>query len=230
MSLLLGIETSTTQASIAIAGEGGILGEAALPGEVNPSAALMLAIDALLRAHGLTAGRLNGIAVSLGPGSFTGVRLGLATARGLALALEIPVRGVGTFDLLCADYAGEAAQVCPVVNAHSHGLYTAVYRKEGPGYRCETAPYTCKSEELPARVEGEVLFLGPHVSKFRDILQTVFGGRASFEAADRFPRASAAARLFDSPLALHDDPPGSVSPLYILPGVRLACDRGSEVK
>jgi tRNA threonylcarbamoyladenosine biosynthesis protein TsaB len=192
-----------------------------LPDAGRPSAELVPALDRLLKRHRLAAADIGGIAVGTGPGSFTGIRLGIATARGLSLARGIPIRGIGGFDNLLAGFKGAAACVCPIVDAHSYGIYTAVYEREGGSYRCRRAPFVCRPEELPGLVEGEVVIVGPHLGRFREKLAGLFGSRASFDAADRFPSASAAALLFDGPAAVCDDPPGAVTPLYLLPGVRM---------
>ncbi|MEI6632346.1 MAG: tRNA (adenosine(37)-N6)-threonylcarbamoyltransferase complex dimerization subunit type 1 TsaB [Chlamydiota bacterium] len=219
---ILGIETSTRRASLAVAADGALLAEVVLPGDSNPSAQLLPALDGLLKKCGLVPRDIGGIAAGTGPGSFTGIRIGLATARGLSAARGMPIRGVGGFDNLLAGYVGgDAARVCPLVDAHSYGVYAAVYEREGTGYRRVKAPFVCRPDALPGLVEGEVFFMGPHLGRFRELLAGLFGSRASFDAGDRFPAASTAALLFDGPAALRDDPPGTVAPLYLLPGVRV---------
>jgi hypothetical protein len=100
-------------------------------------------------------------------------------------------------------------------------VYAAVYERDRVGYRLVKEPFVCKPDGLPAVVGGEVFFTGPHLGRFRELLAGLFGSRASFDAEDRFPAASTTALLFDSPAALRDDPPGTVVPLYLLPGVRV---------
>lgn len=241
---ILGIETSTQRASLAVAAGGTLLAEVVLPGDANPSAQLVPALDGLLKRYGLAPAEIGGIAVGTGPGSFTGIRIGLATARGFFAARGTPLRGVGAFDNLIGGYSGlsraedpnfppsslppggggvgrgGAARVCPIVDAHSYGVYAAVYEREGMGYRLVNAPFVCKPDALPGLIEGGVFFMGPHLGRFRDLLAGIFGVRASFDAEDRFPSAATAALSFDSPAALRDDPPGTVVPLYLLPGVR----------
>lgn len=218
---ILGIETSTRTAGLAVAEGEKVAAETVLPREKSNSASLIPGLDRMLKEAHIQLGELRGIAVGIGPGSFTGIRLGLATARGLSLALGIPVRGVGVFDLLLADYRGDAERICPLIDAHSYGCYSALYEKAGGGYRRAREPMVCRPEELANKIEGDIFFLGPHVGKFRSDLKKLFGARASFDAEDRFPSAATAARLYDNPRAVHDDPPGSVGPLYILPGVRV---------
>jgi len=218
---ILGIETSMQRATLAVVEGDAVIAEANLPDGERPSASLLPTLDTLLRAHGVGLKELRGIAVGIGPGSFTGIRLGLATARGLSLSLNIPVRGICCFDNLLATYEGTASRVCPLVNAHSYGFYTAVYARDGRTFARVREPFVCQPAELAKMVEGEVFFIGPHLSKFREVLAQLFGERASFDGLDRFPTASSAARLHESPLALRDDPPGTVAPLYLLAGVRV---------
>ena len=218
--MVLGIETSTRRGSVALAAGGGIVAEAALPEDRTQSAALLPAVEALLAGRGAAPRDIGGIAAGIGPGSFTGVRLGLATARGLALDLGIPIRGICSFDALASRCPAGEGTICTLADAHSHGLYAAVYERRGEGIERVREPFVCRPEELPGRIEGRVFFTGPRLTRMRDALAGLFGGRATFDAGDRFPEASAAALLFESPFALPDDPPDSLGPLYLLPGVR----------
>jgi tRNA threonylcarbamoyladenosine biosynthesis protein TsaB len=218
---ILGIETSTRRAGLAIAAGGALLAEVVLPDVGSPSAQLVPALDGLLKQCGLVPRDIGGIAAGTGPGSFTGIRIGLATARGFCAARGTPLRGIGGFDNLLAGYTGGAPRVCPLVDAHSYGVYTAVYERDRAGYRLVKEPFVCKPDVLPGVVGGEVFFMGPHLGRFRELLAGLFGSRASFDAEDRFPSASTAALLFESPAALRDEPPGTVAPLYLLPGVRV---------
>lgn len=221
---ILGIETSTHRASLAVAEGCEVIAKSVLPESASLSASLVPALDALLHNAGVGMEEIAGIAAGLGPGSFTGIRLGLATARGLSLARNITLRGIGSFDILLSDYAGEARRVCPLVDAHSYGCYAALYERGEEGMKLVREPFICQPQELAGIVKEEIFFMGPHLSRFRDRLMKAFGGRASFDDADTFPRASAAARLFGSQLALADAPPGSLSPIYILPGVKRVKD------
>lgn len=251
---ILGIETSTRRAGLAIVRDGALLREAVLPEETNPSAQLVPALERLMNECGFVPAEIGGIAVGIGPGSFTGIRIGLATARGFCTARGTPLRGISGFDNLISGCAGlkfgsgmatpPAAEgqgapfslppcgggkgkgdfpprICPIVDAHSYGLYAAIYARAEAGYRREKEPFVCKPEELPERVGGEVFFMGPHLGRFREVLAGLFGPRASFDAEDRFPSAATAALLYDGPAAVRDDPPRTVSPLYLLPGVRV---------
>ncbi len=217
---ILGLELSTREGSLAVADGEKVVIEEILPAGKSSSSSIMPVLNKSLQMASIKLNELDGIAVGVGPGSFTGIRLGLAVAKGLAIALDIPVRGVCGFDMLLGDYKGKAYRVCPLISAHSYGLYAALYERDGSDYKRTIEPFVCQPDELPKRINGELLFLGPDLDRFRGILKGIFAGRASFDRKDVFPRASAAARLYASPRAIHDKPPDGVNLIYILPGAR----------
>src|SRR5947208_7933580 len=106
--LILAFDTATEVATSALVADGEVLGE-----RVSRASTLLEDVDALLRRGGMRADAIDALAVGIGPGSFTGVRIGLATARGLALAPDVPVAGVSTLDALAAGAPGTV----PVVDA-----------------------------------------------------------------------------------------------------------------
>ena len=106
--LILAFDTATDVATSALVSDGEVLGE-----RTSRAVTLLEDVDALLRQAGARTGDLDGLAVGIGPGSFTGVRVGLATARGLALALGVPVAGVSTLGALAAGAPGAV----PVIDA-----------------------------------------------------------------------------------------------------------------
>ena len=112
--LILAFDTATSTATSALVCDGTVLGE----GTTTPVRVLE-DIDALLRDAGVAASELDALAVGIGPGSFTGVRMGLASARGLALALDIPVAGVSTLAALAAG----APDAVALIDAKRHELF-----------------------------------------------------------------------------------------------------------
>ena len=132
--LILAFDTATDVATSALVADGEVLGERS-----STPKALLEDVDALLRQGGAHAGDVEALAVGLGPGSFTGTRIGLAMARGLALALGVPAAGVSTLDALAAGAPGAV----PVIDAKRHEVFVpgpeAVPPGElelGPGTMC----------------------------------------------------------------------------------------------
>src|SRR6266516_4087305 len=112
--LILAFDTATDVATSALVANGDVLGE-----RVSRAATLLEDVDALLRQAGAEAADLEGLAVGIGPGSFTGLRVGLATARGLAIGLELPVAGVSTLAALAAGAPGAV----PVIDARRREIF-----------------------------------------------------------------------------------------------------------
>ena len=123
--LILAFDTATSSATAALARDGVTLGEQSVPARH-----LLEAVDALLDAAGAVPADLDGVACGIGPGSFTGVRIGLAHARGLALALGVPVAGVSTLAALAAGAAAEpealGMTVIPAVDARRSEVFALV--------------------------------------------------------------------------------------------------------
>lgn len=126
--LVLGIESSTPTASVALAGPGGLVGEITLNIGLTHSEQLLPLIVDLLEQSRYSLEQVEGIAVSGGPGSFTGLRIGMATAKALAQGAGIPLLAVPTLDALAYTQWGCGALVSPVMNARKKEVYTALYR------------------------------------------------------------------------------------------------------
>ena len=112
--LILAFDTATEIATSALVADGEVLGE-----RISHAVTLLEDVDALLRRGGAHADEIDALAVGVGPGSFTGVRVGLATARGLALALDIPAAGVSTLEALAAGAPG----ALPVIDARRREIF-----------------------------------------------------------------------------------------------------------
>jgi tRNA threonylcarbamoyladenosine biosynthesis protein TsaB len=132
---VLGIDTASGRASVAVARGGEVLAEACLEGRGAHARDLLPWIEALLRDLSLAPADLGGIGVSVGPGSFTGVRVGMATAKGLGYALDVPCAGLSTLEALAQAAAGAFASgvVCPVLEAGRGEVYAALFRVQAGG-------------------------------------------------------------------------------------------------
>lgn len=170
--LVLGIESSTPVASAAIVSGGGLLGEITLNIGLTHSEQLLPLIDDLLGQTGISLEKIEGIAVSGGPGSFTGLRIGMATAKGLAQGRGTPLVAVPT--LLALAYRGFASHelVSPVMNARRDEVYTALFAfrnntcetiEEDQAINPEKWALKLKTQEQP------VLFVGDAVELYAQI-------------------------------------------------------------
>src|SRR6187402_1240291 len=123
MPLILAFDTATDRATSALVGDGEVLGE-----RVSRASMLLADVDALVRQAGAHPRDITGLALGIGPGSFTGIRIGLAAARGLALALDVPVSGVSTLDALAAGAPG----AIPVIDARRREVFVPGPRALAP--------------------------------------------------------------------------------------------------
>ncbi|MGH2722494.1 MAG: tRNA (adenosine(37)-N6)-threonylcarbamoyltransferase complex dimerization subunit type 1 TsaB [Actinomycetota bacterium] len=127
--LVLGIETSTAQASVTIGSEQGIVGSCTISRGATPGEFLLPAVGFLMHQSGLSYRNLSAVAVGLGPGLFTGLRVGVATAKTLAQALSVPIVGVSSLDLLAYDGRYSNKVICPVLDARRKEVFYAFYRQ-----------------------------------------------------------------------------------------------------
>jgi tRNA threonylcarbamoyladenosine biosynthesis protein TsaB len=129
--LILAIETATSRVGVALLRGERLVLERASDGVRPPSARLLPAVDALLREAGVALAELSGFAVSIGPGSFTGLRVGLATVKGLAFASGLPVAAVPTLAALALAAADGRAPVAAILDARRGEVYAAAFGPDG---------------------------------------------------------------------------------------------------
>lgn len=193
---LLAIESSGDLAGVAVVDECGVLAEVAFRHRLELSRFLAVRIEETLALAGLTVEAIEGIGVGVGPGSFTGLRLGVTAAKTLAFARGIPAGAVGTLEALAWEHpAPESTLVCAVLGASAGELFAGCYRWREGGPSLEGEEALQPAAELAARLSagGDVLVVGspgPH----RDLLRGS-GGRVIVDAEDRGPRAATIARL-----------------------------------
>jgi tRNA threonylcarbamoyladenosine biosynthesis protein TsaB len=186
--LILAFDTATEVATSALVADGEVLGE-----RVSRAVTLLEDVDALLRQGGAHADEIEALAVGIGPGSFTGVRVGLATARGLALSLDVPVAGVSTLAALAAGAPG----ALPVIDARRREIFVA------NGEPRALAP--AELELAPA-----TLCVGNGAVRYRAILEAA-GAEIPPDRDERhLPRAR-----FHAQLARDFGPAEEVEPLYL---------------
>lgn len=157
---LLAVETSTLAGGVALLEGERLRGEYLLDVSATHSERLMPAIDRLLGDAGWAASDLQALAVAVGPGSFTGLRIGLSVVKGLALALGIPVAAVPTLDAMAAALPFANLPVCPVLDARKGEVYACLYRWDGRAMRREWEYLALTPDDLAARITEPVVLVG----------------------------------------------------------------------
>ena len=137
--LILAFESSGKAASVAICKDGLLLGQYYQNSGLTHSRTLLAMVESLLKNLEITSSDINLVAVSRGPGSFTGVRIGVSAAKGFAWGLDIPVCGVSTLEAMAYQIPGQNIIICPVMDARRNQVYNALFEwKEGSPVRlCE---------------------------------------------------------------------------------------------
>lgn len=194
---VLGIESATPVAAVAVADDGGILAERMVFNNRTHSVNLLPMIKAVLEESEVGRHNLAGIAVSGGPGSFTGLRIGMSTAKALAQVLGLPVAGISTLETLAYPLAGSHELICPILNARKNEVYAAVY--EHTNKPALAGPMAVQPEtlaELLLELGRPVVFAGDGVAAYAALLKERLGELATFAPLSaNFPRGAAVAEL-----------------------------------
>ena len=152
-----------------------LLGEYILPSGPHYFNNLMPSIDDLLVKVGLTPQNLNGLIVALGPGSFTGIRIGLAVVKGLAQCLDIPIVGVPTLEAMATQLPYLREDICPLVTSRKGEVFTALFRWDANCSLVRCKKDTClKINELSSIIENKTVFIGNDFNSQGPILQKQF--------------------------------------------------------
>lgn len=195
---ILGIDSSSLVASAAIVTDDILTAEYTVNFKKTHSQMLLPMIDEIVSMTGTDLEEIDAIAVSGGPGSFTGLRIGSATAKGLGLALKKPLIHVPTVDALAYNLWGAADLVCPIMDAKRNQVYTGIYRmREGLSIVKEQCPMDMRGlmEELNGLGEP-VIFLGDGVPVYEPVIRETAKVPFSFAPAHmNRQRAAAVAAL-----------------------------------
>jgi len=191
----LAIDTSTKTASIALLDDDTVLSEVLINLNLHHSVTLLPAIENLTKMAGITPARVDLLACTIGPGSFTGLRIGASTVKGLALATGSQVVGVSTLEALSLNILPSSMIICPMLDAGKKRVWTALYREGQEGIPekigKEVVTYIDKFL-MDLDREKEIIFLGEGAVKYRSLIREVLP-EGSFIASDHHQFISAAA-------------------------------------
>jgi tRNA threonylcarbamoyladenosine biosynthesis protein TsaB len=183
--IVVGIETSTPQTSVAIGGEQGILAQMSVAGRSRQEAAAP-ALQQLLRWSGIELDRVGGVAVGIGPGLFTGLRVGVATAKTLAQVLAVPIVGLTSLDVLAFAVRHTPRRICAVIDGRRGEVFWSLYEPVPGGVLRATDHAVAKPDHLVAElltVTGDVLLVGDGAILYRYEIERELGGRVEFASA-----------------------------------------------
>ncbi len=217
--ILLTVDTSTPAGSVALTRGNQVLGEILLNVKGTHTDRVLISMDQLLKDADMAIGEVTAFGVVLGPGSFTGLRVGVATVKGLALACGKEIVGVSSLRTLAMQAAFARYPVCALLDARKTEVYAGLYDWE-MGLPVSRGPeQVLPPEKLLASLEGSVLFVGDGAKAYQTLIVRRLGARAHFVPWPlNAPRASSAAAL-----VLEDFRQGKVialehlTPTYIRP-------------
>jgi tRNA threonylcarbamoyladenosine biosynthesis protein TsaB len=218
--LLLSLDTSTPCAALALtvgAGDDGeVLADLRLSGRKTHSRRLLSLIEVLMRESEITWQQLDGIAVGLGPGSFTGLRIGMATAKGLAAAAGKALYGVCTLDILAAQCTEKL--VCSILDARKKEVYAALYRRDETGRQVRLGDLLVLP---PARLADHLveptLLVGSGARQYGEEICRLSGGRGMIAPAALHEPSAAALGLMAGEMVRRGEvlDPIEGMPLYV---------------
>jgi len=230
---IVGIDTASTTASAALVEDGRLIADEVrrdymadpyrtIASRPHHAEDILPLIEAALTKGGASIRDISGLAISIGPGSFTGLRIGLSTVKGLAYGCAIPVVGVSTLLANAARVTDWDGLICSFLDARKNEVYAALVRTQASKIDRLTDDLLGTAEEIAALVRSlaraaPVLFVGDGTRVYGDLLNRLFGTSASLSLGESYPSvASAVARLTEDRFRRNDvDLVGSLTPVYL---------------
>ncbi|MDV6378605.1 tRNA (adenosine(37)-N6)-threonylcarbamoyltransferase complex dimerization subunit type 1 TsaB [Sporosarcina sp. GW1-11] len=206
----LGIDTANSPLSVAIVKDDVLLIEESSMMKVNHSLRAMPAVEEACRKAAITPSEIDAIAVSEGPGSYTGVRIGVTIAKTLAWTLDKPLYGVSSLKSIAMNGQLFNGLICPLIDARRSNVYSAIYRAVSDDLTAVMEDQHCTLEELLEKLKElaePVLFVGDDVKLHEQVIREKLGDQVRFASfAMNVPRASSAialAKLADQAEEVH---------------------------
>lgn len=214
----LAVETATLAGSAALLEDDQVIGQSLLDIALTHSERLMAMVDRLLQDCGWDIAGVDALAVSIGPGSFTGLRVGVATVKGLALALGLPVAPVPTLDALAANLPFANAPVCPLLDARRGEVYLSLYRWHEDRMQRLWEYLALSPRAVAGRLEPPLIVVGDGVEACLPFLSHLGEGLRVAPASHTAPSAAVVGQLGRRVLAAGMAVAAeSLEPLYLRP-------------
>lgn len=193
---ILAVDTATKSCSVAVIDEDTLLAELTSVNDQTHSRQLLSIIDIVLGKAGLKIDQLDGFAVSIGPGSFTGLRIGIASVKGLAFGLNKPVVGISSLQTLAFQRRQNPYLICPVLDARKHEVYYCRYRFNSGKLEQESQERVASPAEAVRGIREPCVFVGNGAKLYQGLISAALGELAHFAAESQHTiQASAVAWL-----------------------------------
>ncbi len=214
---VLGVDTSTMTAGVGMVDEGQVLVDLKFDVRVTYSEILMPAVDLVLKTVGLRIDELDGFAISIGPGSFTGLRIGLATMKGLCFASGKPLASVPSLDALASSSLYCRYPVAALLDAKKDQVYAAIYDTSEGELRRKSEYMAADIQNLARKISRKTLFVGPGARLYQKELTNLLREKVYFALDQQSePSGASVARMgLDKLSAGRIEDVTDLEPLYV---------------
>lgn len=194
---ILAIDASGLSGSVAYISDYKLVGEYYICHKLTHSQTIMPMLEHLKGLIGFEMNEIDAVAVTSGPGSFTGIRIGVATAKAMALAIGVPIIGIPTLDVMAHNIPFASEVICPIMDARRNQVYTGIYQWENGILEREGDHLAVEIDELLEKLAGrQTIFLGDGVDVLKGKITDVMGDAAQFAPSFlHMQRASVLAQL-----------------------------------
>lgn len=228
---VLGIDTANLANTIGLIDGDRMVTDFAWEARDNSLQRIIISTDLVLKRGGLTLAGIDGLAVGIGPGSWTGLRVGVTVAKTLAYVFNKPICGISSMQAIAYQARSASILLCPLVDAGRENVYSAFYRARGKTLAMEGEYYVGNIKGLTERVKEPVLFLGKPAHLNRAVITSELGTLASFGSPSDTPSGCVVASLALPRFAVGAaDDPFSLVPLYLGESLAQALLRRKEAE
>jgi len=193
---ILAVDTATKSCSAAIVDKGLLLAEMTVVNEQTHTKHLLEMISLVIKHSGLNLSDLNGFAVTRGPGSFTGLRIGISSVKGFAAARGKPIAGVSSLDALASQVSFSPHLICSLIDARRDEVYSSKYRYKDGNLKKEGREQAVSPGDVLDEINEPGIFVGSGAVLYRNVITNKLGEYANFaQAYENTIRASTIAGL-----------------------------------
>lgn len=177
---ILSVDTATVSCSVGVLDAGRLMAEITSEKKQTHSKHLMKMIDTAIHTAGVRMDEIDAFAVTIGPGSFTGIRIGVSTVQGFAMALSKPVVGISSLEALARQVGPSTCPICPLLDARKNEVYAALYQSTKSGLRQVIEEHVAPLESLLHRIDAPCFFVGKGAQVYAELIEEKLGERAMF--------------------------------------------------